>query len=168
MPYRLQVAVVESRRVGRKTRKETIGTLGSIDAAWLGEFWAGAPEALRARDWTLRSLEARAAFWEEVHRRLAKLVDRLGPDLVPLGLAVHKRVPWLSEAERKLLPALKSEAEAETWFGRHAETARQIEENERLIDEIAGRNDALRWDALQSLEQAKAAQARAAALRSGI
>ena len=110
VPYRLKVMLVENRRVEGKVKQETIAVLGSIEATWLPEFWDGinkkAATKLKTKDWLLHSLYERVAFWKIANQRLARLSNRLGPDLKRMRLAAHARVPWPKEPERKLLELL--------------------------------------------------------------
>lgn len=110
VPYRLKVMLVENRRVSGKVKQETIAILGSIEATWLPEFWDSVSEdtvaKLQTTDWLLHSLYERTAFWKTANQRLARLSNRLGPDLKRMRLAAHARVPWPKEPERKLLELL--------------------------------------------------------------
>ncbi len=115
VPYRLNVALAENKRADGKVRQEHIAQLGSIEAAWLPEFWEGIDPALavkiKGKDWELNSLRARAAFWKGANHRLKQLANRLGPDLKRLRIAAHARVPYPMEPERKKLELLGAKAD---------------------------------------------------------
>ena len=97
-PYRLKVLLVENSRVGGKVKQETIAMLGSIEGAWLPEFWDGLDDKtatkLKTEEWERISIRERVAFWETANYRLKKLANRLGPDAKRIRIAAHKRVPW--------------------------------------------------------------------------
>jgi hypothetical protein len=59
LPDRLQVSILETRRVGGKVRHEHIASVGSIE--------------------TPLNVADRVAFWQRVHERLAKLSNRIDP-----------------------------------------------------------------------------------------
>ena len=105
VPYRLNIALAENRRTDGKVRQEHVAQLGSIEAAWLPEFWEGVDPALAAKikgeNWELESLWARTAFWQEANLRLKRLANRLGPDLKRIRMAAHARVPWPMASERE-------------------------------------------------------------------
>ena len=130
VPYRLNVALAENKRAEGKVRQEHISQLGSIEAAWLPEFWEGIDPALAANikgeDWERGSLQARTAFWEEANQRLKRLTNRLGPDLKRIRMAVHARVPWPMEPERKKLELLDAKADLDL-------ARSQLEASERII-----------------------------------
>ena len=58
---------------------------------------------MRGTSWEARSLRARAAFWEEANLRLARLANRLGPDLDRLRMAIEARIPLPLQPERVLV-----------------------------------------------------------------
>jgi hypothetical protein len=75
--HRLEVSIVETCREGGKIRQKHVASLGSV---------AG-------------DLTAHAAFWEECEARLARLANRLGPELDRLREAIAARIPRPTEAE---------------------------------------------------------------------
>ena len=129
-PYRLKVVLVENRRVNGKVKQETLAVLGSIDATWLPEFWdgiePGAVAKLKADDWELQSLRARAHFWRKANQRLKQLANRLGPDKKRIRMAAHARVPWPMKSEREKLELL--EAKDDFDFVKH-----QFETSQRMV-----------------------------------
>ena len=137
VPYRLNVALAENRRADGKVRQEHIAQLGSIEAAWLPEFWEGIDPALAAKikgeDWELRSLRARTAFWETANHRLKLLANRLGPDLKRIRMAAHARVPYPMEPERKKLELLEAKADLDNAKSSIESAQRMVETGKKLV-----------------------------------
>jgi hypothetical protein len=82
--HRLEVSIVETRREGGKIKQKHVASLGSI-----------------ADD----TIEAREIFWRECEARLARLANRLGPDLDRLRQAIAARIPPLTDADRAAMAA---------------------------------------------------------------
>jgi hypothetical protein len=81
---RLQVSLVETHRVDGKVRHEHVASLGSVPLP--------------------PSIADRVAFWSRLHERLAKLSNRLGPDLHGKVLGdVHAKVPMPTADEQRTL-----------------------------------------------------------------
>jgi hypothetical protein len=97
-PSRLQVSLRESRRIGGKPRCEHIASLGSI------------PKPMTTAD--------RAAFWNRLHQRLAKLSNRIGVEEQGKILgAIHARIPMVTIDELRALQRENSEADEKFWAG---------------------------------------------------
>jgi len=97
-PSRLQVSLRESRRIGGKPRCEHIANLGSI------------PKPMTTAD--------RAAFWNRLHQRLAKLSNRIGVEEQGKILgAIHARIPMVTIDELRALQRENSEADEKFWAG---------------------------------------------------
>jgi hypothetical protein len=78
---RLQISLVDTRRVDGKVRQQHIAALGSV------------PPNMTAAD--------RLAFWDQAYERLARLGNRLGKDgRDKIINEIAARVPPLTEAER--------------------------------------------------------------------
>jgi hypothetical protein len=75
---RLEVSIVETRREGGRVKHRHIASLGSI-----------------ADD----TIEAREIFWRECEDRLARLGNKLGPDIDPLRQAIAARIPPPTDLE---------------------------------------------------------------------
>jgi len=107
VPYRLQVSIVENRRVEGKVRQQHLFDLGSVDAWLIPEFWVEVDPLIigkiRTDDWDLRAVRARVAFWETANPRLARLANRLDPKAT--RMAIHARIPWPKQPERELVEA---------------------------------------------------------------
>ena len=146
-PYRLKIMLVENRRINGKVKQEIVAMLGSIDATWLPEFWEGIDKKvaakLKADDWELYSLRARAAFWKILNRRSKQLANRLGPDAKRIRMAAHARVPYPMEAGKKRLQLLEAKKDFDSWrdlikiyeghIEGHKETIKRAEQN--IIEE---------------------------------
>ena len=88
------MSIVETHREGGKVKQEHVASLGSI-----------------AGD----SLEARECFWIECEARLARLANRLGPELDQLRQAIAARIPFLTDDDRAKLDALNWDR-VEGWY----------------------------------------------------
>jgi hypothetical protein len=88
---RLQLSLVETRRVDGRVRHEHIASLGSIPAS--------------------PSIADRIRFWSRLHERLAKLANRVvDPGKV---LAVHAKISMPSIEEQRAVQLENAEIEAE-------------------------------------------------------
>jgi len=78
---RLQVSLIETRRIAGRVRHEHVASLGTIDISL--------------------SVRARVAFWEALHERQRKLHNRLhGAAYAKVLGAVHSRIPWSRPTNR--------------------------------------------------------------------
>ena len=157
-PYRLNVSLVENRRVNGKVRQEHIAHLGAIDGHLLESFFsevdATVLDKVKAADWQLRSLRTRTAFWKDCNAKLQQLSNRLGPDTKRLRMAIHARVPWVMEPERKQLELLEARAEAKLWGDLYKMTGKNIEATERIIERATERLAEERSIALREAREA--------------
>jgi hypothetical protein len=97
-PSRLQVSLVEERRVGGKVRHEHIASLGSILVP--------------------ATIADRVAFWRLLHERLAKLSNRIGADEQGKILgAIHARIPMVTIDELRTLQRENAQADEKFWAG---------------------------------------------------
>lgn len=93
---RLQLSLVETRRVGGKIVHEHIASLGSIIV----------PSAVAGR----------VAFWQKLHERLARLANRIDASaLEKLIGAVHARVPMVTIEEIRSLQLKNAQADERIW-----------------------------------------------------
>jgi hypothetical protein len=137
-PYRLQVSIVENRRIEGRVYQEVIAELGSIDGYLLPEFWQ--EESLKADNWYQRSVFARIAFWNIAKPRLDHLANRLDPKT--MCMAIHARIPWPKQNERDLADARADFACLHATCQTFA--AGPIERNEKLIEKLKTENAELR------------------------
>lgn len=159
-PYRLHVSLIENRRVDGKVRQEHVAQIGAIDGHLLESFFSGLDPDVAARmkadNWEYLSLWARRAFWAEAIERLRRLENRIGPDMKRLRIAIHKRVPWPIEAERKRLELLEAERNL-YWAERGFECTREMyRANEQILERANRQNAELGrasvWEAKQVQE----------------
>jgi hypothetical protein len=81
--HRLQISLVQTRRINGKVRQEHIATLGSV------------PPDMTAAD--------RVAFWTKVHPRLNRLSDLLNPAILAKVLGeLHAKVPMVAIGDTSL------------------------------------------------------------------
>jgi uncharacterized protein (DUF885 family) len=94
--HRLQVSLIETRRVDGKVRHEHIASLGSIILP--------------------PSVADRITFWGRLHERLAKLSNRIAAaDHGKVLGAVHARVPMVTADEQVALQLENAKADADFW-----------------------------------------------------
>ena len=121
--------------------------------------------AVHATNWEDHSLRARAAFWEEAKPRLARLANRLGPDLKRIRMTVHARIPWPKEPERAKLPLFEARRGYELTahlieghekdVARHEKAIEAANKHLRNLREVAlAREVANAGEALRRLKQA--------------
>ena len=120
-PYRLNVAVVENRRIDGKVRQSCLVQLGSFEGAWLPDFYADVdpdladqikadvamkveyatitPEVAKGMQievatWQRRSAQKRYQYWEDLDRRLSRLGNRIDPKTeAAIREQIHERIP---------------------------------------------------------------------------
>jgi hypothetical protein len=94
--HRLQVSLVNSRRVDGKICQEHVAALGSIDIS--------------------PSVEARLTFWQTLHQRLRKLSDYVDAAMQRKIMAdVHARIPLGTIDEQRALKLLNAGANEQFW-----------------------------------------------------
>jgi hypothetical protein len=96
--HRLQVSLVETRRVDSKVRHEHVAGLGSVEVP--------------------PTVMARLAFWQRLHERLAKLSNRI--DAATQGKVlgdIHARIPMVTLDEQRALQLVNAEADERFWTG---------------------------------------------------
>ena len=114
VPYRLQVSLVENKRVDGKVRQEHIADLGAIDGYMLPSFYPdGAPQD---EAWTRQSVRLRDAFWQNIEQVLSRLGNRIDPEYRnELRAAIHARIPMLTVDEREALPKWQTKEQVFAW-----------------------------------------------------
>jgi hypothetical protein len=80
--HRLEVSIVETYREGGRVRQRHVASLGSVYDD---------------------SFAARENFWLECEARLARLSNRVGPNLDRLRQAIAARIPPLTDADREAM-----------------------------------------------------------------
>ena len=110
---RLQVSLVETRRVDGRVQHEHVASLGSIEVP--------------------PSVEDRIAFWKRLHERLAKLSNRLDATARAKLLGdVHARIPMVTVEEQRALQLRNAEADERFWTSLHDLHAGTVEEHQGL------------------------------------
>jgi hypothetical protein len=95
-PRRLQVSIVETRRIEGRVRHEHVAGLGAARLPL--------------------SPETRLEFWEKLHPRLVRLANRLdGEAHAKILAAVHERIPMVTGDERRALQLEAARGEAKFW-----------------------------------------------------
>jgi hypothetical protein len=106
---RLQVSLVETRRVNGKVRHVHVASLGSIEDP--------------------SSVAERIAFWQKLHERLARLSNRIGAEMqATIFGKVHQRIAMVTPDEQRALQLENAEADENFWSslqGMNAERRRQ-------------------------------------------
>jgi hypothetical protein len=116
---RLQLSIVETRRVAGKVRHEHIASLGSISA-------------------TL-SIADRIEFWARLHERLGRLSNRIDAEALGRLLgSVHERIPMPTIAEQRALQLENAQADARFWEGVQDMNATTVAEYKELVGGIEG------------------------------
>src|SRR5260370_28434408 len=89
---RLQVSLIETRRVDGKVRHEHVSGLGTIDVP--------------------PSVADRVEFWRQLHERLGQLSNRLDAATQAKGLGdVHAKIPMVTSEETRALHLHNAEAD---------------------------------------------------------
>jgi hypothetical protein len=136
--HRLQVSLVETRRSDGRVRHEHIASLGSVEMP--------------------PSVEARIAFWQRLHERLAKLANRVDAETQGKLLGdIHARIPLVTLDEQRALQLRNAEADEQFWTNIHDMHAGTVEGHKGLA------TTAERKVAEGEAEMAKAASHRDAA-----
>jgi hypothetical protein len=117
-PSRLQMSVVEGRRVGGKVRHEQIASLGSILVP--------------------ATIADRLAFWNRLHQRLAKLPNRIGAEEQGKIIGnVHARIPMVTIDEQRALQRENAESDEKFWAALQGMNAEQAEGHKELAAKSA-------------------------------
>jgi hypothetical protein len=109
---RLEVSIVETYRKGGKVRQRHIASLGTV--------WGDSPVE-------------RKVFWQQCEARLARLANRLGPDINRLRQAIAERIPPVTDAEREAMKVAAWEELEQYWGGEIEHQTKRIEQ----VDEDA-------------------------------
>jgi hypothetical protein len=145
---RLQLSLVENRRLSGKIHHEHIAGLGSI---------AVPP-----------SVADRIAYWQQLHERLGQLSNRLDPETQGKILtAVHARIPMPTIEERRALQLEYTEADERFWStlqGMHQGT---VEDHKGLVAKAERAIAAGQTGATHASKRAAAAKDRVAGLKAG-
>ncbi len=110
---RLQVSLVETRRVDGKVRHEHVASFGSVE-------WPP-------------SVEDRIAFWQRLHKRFAKLSNRVDAVAQTKILGdIHARIPMVTLDEQRALQLENAKADEQFWSSLHDMHAGNVEGHKGL------------------------------------
>jgi hypothetical protein len=118
-PNRLQVSVVETRRIDGKVRHEHVASLGSIE--------------------TPLSVAGRIAFWRRVNERLATLGNRIDPARQgKVRGDIHARIPMVTADEQRALQLENAEADERFWSVMHDMNQERVDGHKALVATAQG------------------------------
>ncbi len=114
---RLQVSLVETRRIDGKVRHEHLASFGSVEVT--------------------PSVEDRLAFWQRLHERLAKLSNRVDATAQAKILGdIHARIPMVTLNQQQALKLENAEAEEQFWTRIHDIHAATVEQHKGLATTV--------------------------------
>jgi hypothetical protein len=116
---RLQVSLVEGRRVGGKVRHGHIASLGSV------------PIPAAAAD--------RIAFWGLAGDRLERLANRIGNEKEKIVSAIHARIPLFDGEDIRSVQRENAEADEKLWTTLHSGDAEMAEALKEQADQAGAR-----------------------------
>jgi predicted component of type VI protein secretion system len=145
---RLQVSLVETRRIGGKVRHEHLVGLGSIELPMM--------------------VEARLAFWRTLEDRLARLGNRISADdSAKVRGALFARIPMPSIDEQRAVQLANAEADAELAGKLRDRHAASVADHERFVTTAKQKTAAHRAALAEADAQVAAARERVAAIKRG-
>jgi hypothetical protein len=111
---RLQVSLVETRRIGGKVRHEHIASLGSVPSP--------------------ASVADRVGFWGRLHQRLGQLSNRIDAEMqAKIFGAVHAHIPMATPDEQRAVQLENAEEDARHWSSMRDMHADTVEGHKGLI-----------------------------------
>jgi hypothetical protein len=118
-PNRLNVSIVETRRLDGRVRHEHIASLGSIAIPL--------------------SVVGRIAFWRRVNERLGKLSNRIDPAMQgKVRGDIHARIPMVTLDEQRALQLANAEADERFWSVMHDMNQEKVDGTKALIATAQG------------------------------
>jgi hypothetical protein len=117
---RLEVSIVTTRRQDGKVKQEHVASLGSILV----------DHTIAERMW----------FWQECDERLARLANRLGPDLDRLRQAIAARIPPATDADRQAMDAAAWDQLESFWDRQAKSKARAASDHIQFGKQMAKRD----------------------------
>ena len=111
--HRLQVSLVETRRINGKVRHEHVASFGSVEVP--------------------PSVEDRITFWQRLHERLAKLSNRVDVTAQAKILGdIHARIPTVTLDEQQAVKLENAKDEERLWSNIHDLHAGTVEDHKGL------------------------------------
>jgi hypothetical protein len=114
-PSRLQVSLIEGRRVGGKVRHEHIASLGSILVP--------------------ATVADRIAFWNRAIERMDRLANRIGDEKEKIVSAIHARIPLFDGEDIRSVQRENAEADEKLWTTLHSGDAEMAEALKKQADQ---------------------------------
>jgi hypothetical protein len=145
---RLQVSLIETRRVSGKVRHDHVASLGSVIQP--------------------ATVADRVTFWSSLHERMTRLSNRI--DAAAQGKImgeVHARVPMPTPDEQRALQLENARVEAERWSAVGDFTGSDVASREKLIEHHEAVIAAARPVIAIANDHVQAAQDRVAAIERG-
>jgi len=147
-PSRLEISIVETRRVDGKVRHEHVASLGSIEVP--------------------PSVADRVAFWRRVNDRFGKLSNRIDPATQgKMRGDLHARVPMVTADEQRALQLENAEADERFWASLHGMNQEQVDGHKALAVTVKGAIATGQAGAAAAAAKAEAARIRAERIRKG-
>lgn len=145
---RLNLSLVETRRVDGTVKHEHIAALGSVVFPF--------------------DVENRVQFWTQLHPRLDRLSNRLaGKDLATVLGAIHARIPMVSTDELRALKLAAEQSAVQAWESLRDMHAEAAEGHENLGAKATGAAAKAKQIAAEASEFAATAKHRVAQLERG-
>jgi hypothetical protein len=145
---RLQVSLVETRRVDSKVRHEHVAGLGSVESP--------------------ATVMARLVFWQRLHERLAKLANRVDGAMQSKVLGdVHARIPMVTLDEQRTVQLENAEADERFWAGHRDMNQATAEDHKKLSAKAEQAAANLQAAAADADAKAAAAKERAERIKRG-
>jgi hypothetical protein len=147
-PNRLQISVVETRRLDGRVRHEHIASLGSIE--------------------TPLSVAGRIVFWQRVNERLGKLSNRIDPAMQgKVRGDIHARIPMVTLDEQRALQLENAEADERFWSVMQDMNQSKVADHRALVAKAQGAIATGEADAAKAADSLARAKDRAERIRKG-
>jgi hypothetical protein len=145
---RLQVSLIETRRIAGKVHHEHVASLGAVDVP--------------------PTVADRVAFWRSLHERLSRLANRL--DAVAQGKIlgqVHARIPMVTIDDLRALQSENTDADEQFWTTMRELHQSTADDHKQLAAAVARTIATAEAAAKMAGDNAEAAKERAARLKRG-
>ena len=146
-PARLQLSLVEGRRVDGKVRHEHVASLGSIPVPG--------------------TIADRVAFWQRLFHRLASLSNRVAGEEQKLLDSINARIPLVTLDEQRILQRENAETDEKLWSVIQGMNAAQAEGHKELAAKSAAIAAGAEATAADAAEKAAGAKERIDCLAKG-
>ncbi len=147
-PNRLQISVVETRRLDGRVRHEHIASLGSIEMPL--------------------SVAGRIVFWQRVNERLGRLSNRIDPAMQgKVRGDIHARIPMVTLDEQRALQLENAEADEWFWSVMRDMNQSKVADHRALVAKAQGAIATGEADAAKAADSLARAKDRAERIRKG-